>query len=180
MSAEDADILTPLHPNFQALSVSLYTLPVYFGARKQFNQKRFSMLDFLTFISQQWLLVSLLLLFIYAFVWRESKKGGTSVSSHQLTRMVNADEAVLIDIREAKEFNSGHIAGATNIPYAKIQSRINEFGSFKDKTIILIDKYGQQTGAAGRELTKAGYQPARLQGGMADWQANNMPVIRKD
>jgi len=138
------------------------------------------MLDFLTFISQQWLLVSLLLLFIYAFVWRESKKGGTSVSSHQLTRMVNADEAVLVDIREAKEFGNGHIAGATNIPYAKIQSSMSELSAHKGKTIILIDKYGQQTGAAGKELTKAGYQPARLQGGMADWQANNLPVVRKN
>lgn len=138
------------------------------------------MLDFLTFISQQWLLVSLLLLFIYAFVWRESKKGGTSVSSHQLTRMVNAEEAVLVDIRETKEFNTGHISGSINIPYAKLQSRINELSTHKDKTIILIDKYGQQTGAAGRELSKLGYQPARLQGGITDWQANNLPVIRKD
>jgi rhodanese-related sulfurtransferase len=138
------------------------------------------MLDFLTFISQQWLLVSLLLLFIYAFVWRESKKGGTAVSSHQLTRMVNADEALLVDIRDAKEFSAGHIAGATNIPYAKLQSRISELSAHQDKSIILIDKFGQQTGAAGKELTKAGYQPARLRGGMADWQANNLPVVRKD
>lgn len=138
------------------------------------------MLDFLTFISQQWLLVSLLLLFIYAFVWRESKKGGTSVSSNQLTRMVNAGEATLVDIREAKEFGSGHIAGAINIPYSKLQSRISELSAHKEKTIILIDKYGQQTGAAGKELTKSGYQPARLQGGMANWQADNLPVVRKD
>lgn len=138
------------------------------------------MLDFLTFISQQWLLVSLLLLFIYAFVWRESKKGGTSVSSHQLTRMVNAEEAVLVDIREAKEFKGGHITGSVNIPYSKIQGRLSELEGYKDKTIILIDKYGQQTGAAGRELSKAGFTPARLQGGITDWQASNLPVARKD
>jgi len=138
------------------------------------------MLDFLTFISQEWLLVSLLLLFIYAFVWRESKKGGQSVSVHQLTRMVNADEAVLLDIRDAKEFGTGHIAGSLSIPYSKLQTRLSELNAHKDKAIILIDKYGQQTGTAGKELSKAGFRPARLQGGINEWQVNNLPVVRKD
>ncbi len=136
------------------------------------------MLDFLTFVSQEWLLVSLFMLMLYAYIWRESRQGGKRITHHELTRLVNADAALVVDIRDAKEFSAGHIAGSINIPYSKIKDQLRDLESHRDKTIVLVDKYGQQTGAAGRSLAGAAFKPARLQGGLADWQMNNLPVIR--
>lgn len=134
------------------------------------------MADFFLFISEQWLLVGILLLLIYSFVWREGRKGGTTLSQHQATRMVNNDEAVIVDLREAKEFNKGHIPGAINIPFAKLSQHIGELEPHRDKTIILVDKLGQQTGGAGQTLNAAGFTPARLKGGMVEWQNSSLPV----
>ncbi len=136
-------------------------------------------LDFIIFASEQWILLSILLLFIYAFVWRESTKGGKSVSHHELTRMLNADEAVVLDVRDQKEFSAGHIAGALNIPFAKINERESELSGHKDGTaIVLVDKAGQHVGGVGKALTKLGYRVNRLSGGMTAWLNEKLPVVK--
>lgn len=136
-------------------------------------------MDFFSFISEQWLLVSVLLILIYSFVWRESTKGGASISYHQLTRAVNDDSALVVDLRDEKEFKAGHIAGAINIPHSKMQSRVEELESSRGKQIILVDKFGQHTGSVGKHLQSLGHNAARLKGGMAEWQSNNLPLVKK-
>lgn len=137
-------------------------------------------MDFILFASEQWILFSVLLLLIYAFVWRESTKGGKSITHHQLTRMMNSDEAIVLDVRDSKEYSAGHIAGGLNIPYAKLNEREPELGEFKEsRTIVVVDKAGQHAGAAGRNLTKLGYTVNRLSGGMTEWQNEKLPVVKK-
>lgn len=135
-------------------------------------------MEFFVFISEQWLLVSILLILIYSFIWRETAKGGPSVSYHQLTQAVNADSAVVVDLRDEKEFKAGHIAGALNIPHSKVASRAEELESSREKQIILVDKFGQHTGAVGKHLQSLGYSAARLKGGMAEWQSSNLPLVK--
>ncbi len=134
------------------------------------------MLDFLTFISEQWLLVSLFLALFYIFMWRESRKGGHNLSVHQVTRLVNAGEAIMLDIREAKDFASVHIPGSINLPHTKLKDRIGELEKYRGQQLVVIDKFGQHSGTVGRELSNAGFKPARLRGGITEWQNSNLPV----
>ena len=125
------------------------------------------------------MLVSILLLLIYVFVWRESSKGGKSITHHELTRLLNADEAVVLDVREQKEYSAGHISGAINIPFAKLSEREAEIRNFKsEQTIVVVDKAGQHAGAAGKNLTKLEYKVNRLSGGMIGWQNEKLPVVK--
>lgn len=135
-------------------------------------------MDFFIFISDQWLLVSLGLIMLYLLVWRESSKGGPSISYHELTRLVNADEAVVIDLRDDKEYAAGHITGAVHVPGSKLEARLKELETYRERQLILVDKFGQQTSVAGKQLMDAGFRTAKLKGGMADWQANNLPLIK--
>jgi len=135
-------------------------------------------LDFIVFASQQWVLFSILLLFIYAYVWRESSKSGKSLSHFELTRMLNDDSAVVLDVRDAKEYTVGHIAGALNIPYTKLADRSAELSMHKEKVIVVVDKQGQHAGAVGRELGKKGYTVNRLGGGMSSWIAEKLPMVK--
>ncbi len=136
------------------------------------------MADFFTFIGEQWILVSILLGLIYLLAISERVKSGKPVSAHEATRMLNSDEAVLVDIRDSKEFSEGHIVNARNIPYNKIAERAAELESSREKTIILVDKLGQHAGAVGRTLQKQGYQVRRLGGGIAEWQNQNLPLVK--
>ena len=137
------------------------------------------MQDFLIFISEQWLLVGLLLLSIYAFVWHESRRSGLPLTSQQVVLAANKGDAVLIDIREQKEFAAGHIAGAIHFRYAEVANRQKEIAKMQDKKIVLIDKLGQGTGPFAKLLTEKGLSVARLKGGMMQWQNENLPVVKK-
>lgn len=136
-------------------------------------------MDFLAFISEQWLLVSVFMVLLYAFTWTEKQKGGKTLSSHAATRLLNSDSAVLVDLRETSEFKAGHIVGAVHIPHNKVADRAGELEPHKGKILILADKMGQHAGHAGRALKEKGFDVCRLEGGMMEWQNQNLPVVKK-
>lgn len=135
-------------------------------------------MDFLLFISQEWLLVITLIVLIYLYTWRERIKSGRPLSPNELTLLVNQGNSLLVDLRDNAEFKAGHIVGSLNIAYAKLTKESTELSSHKDKTIVLIDKMGQHAGAVGRFLGKEGFDVRRLGGGIAEWQAQNLPLIK--
>ena len=132
----------------------------------------------MVFVSEQWLLISILSVLIAAFVYVEKQRGGKSLSLHEVTRLVNAGEAVLVDLREAKDFTAGHIVDAINIPYNKLADRSIELEKYKDKSIIVLDKMGQHTGAAVKALSEKEFTVMKMQGGMTEWQSQNLPVVK--
>jgi Rhodanese-related sulfurtransferase len=127
---------------------------------------------------EEWLLCSLLAAVVVAFLILESRRGGTTVTHHQATRLINDGKAVLIDLRDSKEYKAGHIVDAINIPYASLNTRLDELEKHKSKQLIVVDKMGQHAGAAGRVLREKGYTVLRLQGGMMEWTQQNLPVVK--
>jgi len=130
------------------------------------------------FISEQWLLITILCALISALIFVEGKRSGGTMSYHEVTRMLNNNLAILLDVRESKEFSGGHIVDAVNIPYAKLGDRVDELKKHEGKTIIVVDKMGQHAGAAGRQLKEKGFNVSRLQGGMVEWTSQNLPVVK--
>lgn len=134
--------------------------------------------NFFVFISQEWLLVSVLVVLVYLYAWRERIKSGLPISAHEVTRLLNSETAVLLDVRDTAEFKAGHIAGAMNIPFAKISGDLSALESHKSQVVIVADKLGQHAGSAGRLLAKQGYVVRRLAGGIAEWQNQNLPLVK--
>ncbi len=134
-------------------------------------------MDFFIFISEQWVAVSVLLMLIYLFAFTEQKKAGKQISVHDVTSLINNDQGVLVDVRSSKEYQSGHIANAINIPLATLDARIVELEKYSDKTLVLVDKLGQHSASAGRKLKAAGFEVRRLQGGMGEWRSQSLPVV---
>ncbi len=130
------------------------------------------------FLSEQWLLVCILVGLAAALVGIEGKRGGKALSLHGVTVLVNRGEGIILDIREAKDYKSGHIVDAIHIPYQKLATRLTELEKHKSKTVVVVDKMGQTTGAAVKVLTDNGYTASRMQGGMMEWTGQNLPVIK--
>ncbi|ABY45226.1 rhodanese-like domain-containing protein [Bacillus sp. TH22] len=77
-------------------------------------------------------------------------------------------KAQLIDIREADEFNAGHILGARNIPLSQIRLRHKELR--QDQPVYLYCQSGFRTGRAAQYLKKQGYTDFyQLKGGFKSW-----------
>jgi len=136
------------------------------------------MAELFVFLNEQWLLVGLLAVLVSALMFVEKKRAGTQLSFHEATRLLNSEKAILVDLRESKEFSGGHIVDAYHIPFAKLKDRAVELNKHKEKTIILVDKMGQHTGPGVKILTELGFECARLQGGMVEWQSQNLPVVK--
>lgn len=135
---------------------------------------------FIEFLSQQWILATALLVCLILLMQYESRKGGPLLSPQQLINKVNQQQAVVIDLRDAAEFDAGHVVDAINIPSAKLAARIVELEQYREKPVVLVCKMGQHSGGAGKILGANGFgDVSRLKGGMSEWQASQLPVVRK-
>lgn len=131
------------------------------------------------FIGNHPFLVGAFAVILMLFVRNETQRGGRSVSAQQLVDLVNRENAVVLDVRDRKEFDEGHIANAVNIPHGSLASRIAELNAYKERPIIVACKMGQHSGAVGTTLRKNGFEHVtRLSGGVSEWRNQNLPVVK--
>lgn len=131
------------------------------------------------FIGNHPYLVGAFVVLLALFIRNEMSRGGATISAQELVQLVNNEGAVVVDVREKAEFDSGHIVDAINIPYASMESRLDELEKHKSKPIVLACKMGQHAGSAGTLLRKAGFEHvSRLRGGITEWRGQNLPVVK--
>ncbi len=124
-------------------------------------------------------LIGSFVLLLALFVRNESRRGGHAVTAQELVNMVNRDNAVVLDVRDKKEFDQGHIVNAVNIPFANLSGRLDELKKYRDQPVVVACKQGQHAGSAGTLLRKAGFDNiSRLTGGIAEWRNQNLPVVK--
>ncbi|NWN90967.1 rhodanese-like domain-containing protein [Marinobacter adhaerens] len=132
------------------------------------------------FVVNHYILASLFVAFLVAILVLESKRGGSKISAQGAIGLINRDEAIVVDIRDRKEFAEGRITGSVNIPLNSLKSRAAELNKHKDKQIIIADKMGQHSAMAVKQLNAEGFtNVARLNGGIGDWKASNLPLVKK-
>jgi rhodanese-related sulfurtransferase len=111
-------------------------------------------------------------------IMHEARKSGPSLSPQQAINLVNSEDGVFLDLRDAADFKKGHIVGAMNIPATKLAARMAELEKFKDKPIVLVCKMGQQSGAAGKQLKAENYTKVnKMTGGMMEWTNLQLPTV---
>ncbi len=96
-------------------------------------------------------------------------------STKKMVKTISQDEfkagyrkAQLIDVREQKEFEGGHILGARNIPSTQLKMRMKELR--KDKPVYLYCQSGMRSTRAAQMLYKNGYRDLyQLDGGFKKW-----------
>ncbi len=131
------------------------------------------------FIINHWVLVSTFLFFLIGLIIVEGRRAGSSVSNIQAIQLINKEDAVVVDIREPKDFKKGHITNAVNISYATFKDRVDELSAFKGKPVIVVCAMGQHSGTVGKILRSKGFDDIRrLQGGVSGWQAESLPLVK--
>ncbi|WP_434140208.1 rhodanese-like domain-containing protein [Pseudomonas luteola] len=130
------------------------------------------------FATHHYLLVGALLMLLILLLIHETRRSGRSLSTAELTKLLNTEQGIVLDIRPKKEFATGHIVGAVNIPQDKLASSLSQLEKHKDKTLIVVDSNGQQAGAACTPLQQAGFTTARLTGGLSTWRGENLPLVK--
>ena len=80
-------------------------------------------------------LVGLMAVLLVMLYWVETKRSGQSVSPQVATRLINQQNALVLDVRPSNEYGEGHITGAVNIPHDRIKERIKELDKNKGRII---------------------------------------------
>jgi len=102
---------------------------------------------------------------------------GQEVGAVEAVQLINRRDAVVIDVRDAAEYKSGHITNARHIPEGEIDSRMKELEKVKSKPIIVSCARGNRSLNVANRLRKLGFAEVfSLRGGIAAWQAASMPL----
>ncbi|MDK1025208.1 MAG: rhodanese-like domain-containing protein [Gammaproteobacteria bacterium] len=138
------------------------------------------MLDqLIEFVINHYVLVGLFFALLIAFFLNEGRLGGATVSPSELVTLINKEEGLVLDIRDRKDFNAGHIVDAVNVPYTTVDSRLADLEKYQSRAVVIVCKMGQHSGAVGRKLRALGFNNVRrLSGGIAEWRASNMPLVK--
>jgi rhodanese-related sulfurtransferase len=114
-----------------------------------------------------------------ALLWPNLQRRGDKVSLLQATQLINQGKSLILDVREPAQFAAGHLAGARNIPLKELPNRVGELDKFKAKSVITVCQTGMQSAKAALQLKKAGFNEVfSLDGGVAAWQAQSLPLIK--
>ena len=135
--------------------------------------------QFIEFLLNHWILSGLWLAIVITLVVYLKAKAGNSVSPHGATLLVNREDGVILDIRDTKAFEGGHVVDAINIPLAKLGERIKELDKFREKPLVVVCQMGHQSGDAVKILEENGFSAvSRMSGGMTEWQTQSLPTVK--
>jgi rhodanese-related sulfurtransferase len=136
---------------------------------------------FLEYITHHpYLVAAAVILAVLAIVieLRHRARGGTSVGTNDAVRLTNSG-ALLLDVRDAKDYEEGHIIEARNIPSAEVASRAESLKKFKEKPVIVYCDGGFTSAAAARALRASGFtKVVTLAGGLNSWRQENLPLVK--
>lgn len=114
-----------------------------------------------------------------ALLWPNLQRRGNKVSLLQATQLINQGKTIIVDVREAEEFKAGHVRDARNIPLKELPNRMSELDKFKSRNVIAICQTGVASAKAAALLKKAGFEQAvSLDGGIAAWQSQGLPLVK--
>ena len=81
-------------------------------------------------------------------------------------KMKMPDNAVLLDVRQADEFNAGHIKGAVLVPHDTIIEKVGAVIPDKSTPVYVYCRSGRRSAIAVEAMKKLGYTDLTDLGGM--------------
>ena len=112
-------------------------------------------------------------------LWPLARRGGGGpwVSTLEATQLMNREDALVIDVRDADAYAKGHILGAKSVPLADLARRSGDLEKHKSKAVIVSCQNGDRSAAAAATLRQNGFSRVHpLNGGFAAWQHAGLPV----
>ena len=141
------------------------------------------MSDFIEFTQHNWLLFLALFAILGLLVGNEvlrKIRGISALNAAEALRLINDQDAWVVDVGEGGEYKEGHIPQARHIPLASLRERLGKLRKAGDKPIILYCRGGNASQSACALLKKNGIANVySLNGGLPAWLDAHLPVSRK-
>jgi rhodanese-related sulfurtransferase len=109
---------------------------------------------------------------------RQRGRGSSQVTPNDAVRLINGG-ALVLDVRESKDYEAGHIGDARSVPATEIGARAEGFKKHKEKPVLLYCDSGYASAAAAKALRAQGFgKVVTLRGGLQGWRQENLPLVK--
>ena len=106
-------------------------------------------------------------------------RGYKELTPAELTRLINGESALVVDVSAPGDFEKGHVPTAKNVAMAQFDPEHKDLAKVKDKPVAVICRNGQTSSGAAARLVKAGFTRVyTLAGGTGAWTAADLPLAK--
>lgn len=132
------------------------------------------------FIINNWYLFAALAVILFLLVAgpvSQRMYGIRNANTAQTVQLLNREKAVIVDVREPKEFSASHIQNAINLPLSSLKDRWRELEKYKDRPLVVSCRSGNRSLKGAVALRKHGFTTVyNLSGGLLAWERDNLPT----
>jgi rhodanese-related sulfurtransferase len=93
-------------------------------------------------------------------------------------RVASMDDAQLIDVREAYEYEEGHIPGSRNIEVTELTAAAESLD--RDKPVVFYCRSGDRSSMPAEAYRASGWDAYSIEGGLAAWVESGRPIEPED
>jgi rhodanese-related sulfurtransferase len=106
-------------------------------------------------------------------------RGFKGLRPAELTVLMNRENALVVDLQPAAEFEKGHIPGSKNVQMSQFDPEHKKLAAAKSLPVVVVCKTGQSASQAAKRLRKAGFERVHvLEGGIGAWQHADLPLAK--
>jgi rhodanese-related sulfurtransferase len=106
-------------------------------------------------------------------------RGYKAISPAELTRLINREDALVVDVSPINDFEKGHIVGSKHVVMSQFDPESKLLAKVKEMPVAMVCRAGMQSDQAAKRLVKAGFKHVyALDGGIAAWQQAELPLAK--
>jgi rhodanese-related sulfurtransferase len=95
------------------------------------------------------------------------------------TRLINAEDPLVLDVREPNEYAGGRLPNALHIPLSQLKDRAAEITKHVARPVIVYCDRGVRSSAAASALARLGFTRVQsLRGGVRAWKDAGLPLAK--
>ena len=137
----------------------------------------------LQFLEHDWLTgLALLVMIVSGTLWiwltvRQRWSPIREIGALEATQLINRRDALMLDLRESKDYEGGRVPNAMHLPQSELASRGHELDKLTGRPVIAYCERGQRSRTAAAALSRLGFAEVyTLRGGLRAWSDAGLPV----
>jgi rhodanese-related sulfurtransferase len=92
------------------------------------------------------------------------------------TRLSHGEQLQIVDVRTRREFRTGHISGASNVPIQSLPREWPQLGLDPTRPVVTICKTAHRSIPATQLFRSHGFTAMQLAKGMDEWRRQGLPL----
>ena len=131
-----------------------------------------------TLLTVSWVAIFAMVIYVY---FKSATEKFKTVQYSEAIRLINNEDALVVDLRTLDEFQRGHIINSVNLLPSDIKNaNLGKIEQHKEKALILVDANGVNASTSAALLSKQGFNKVYvLKEGISAWTGANLPIVKK-